>query len=132
MKEKFNALFDSLDKIKQKFHKEFKMWVVPGTNATIQPDNFVRIGIDFIEQLSEEQLKAVVFHESFHQIFSELNQNELARESERIGKRFEEMEGYWKSEIETWEKVKEEFPDVSDACDFFIEYSLKIIKDLKN
>lgn len=134
MKEKINTILNTIDVIKKKYGKQFYLMVGRGNGAAIRgehindPDledgRMISFGIDYIENNNVEQLKAITIHESFHNIFSDLNQF-------GIPSPWKINPLYWESEIKTWKRVRKEFPKLTKICDKFIEYDLKVIKTLK-
>jgi len=132
MKGKFKGIIDALEIIEKIFNISFDVRIVEGDGASIQPNNFINIGLNYLKQLDREQLKGIVFHESFHQIFPELNQMWLKEKSEKTGIKWENDPEYYESEINNWEKVKEVFPEFSNVCDNAIKSCLSRIESLNN
>ena len=62
--------------------------------------------------MKREEIEALIIHEAFHQIFLELDETEEFKEKDRGN-----IIPYLKKEIETWNKVKKEFPEYSNFID---------------
>ena len=62
----------------------------------------------------------MIVHEAFHQIFKELDETEEFKEKDKGN-----LTPYYRKEIMTWNKVKEEFPKYSEVinddfiCDMY-------------
>ena len=120
MKDKLKSILDSLNVLRDKYKIAFNVRVVNGNDASIQANNFIHIGADPLNSISAEEISSLIYHEAFHQVFSDLDETNEFRIKDETGN----LIPYYKKELQTWERVKEKFPELSSAVDKMI---LKLI-----
>jgi hypothetical protein len=120
MKEKLKFILDTLNNLKKEYNLDFDIRIVSGSDASIQPNNFINVGADFLNLISAEEISSLIYHEAFHQIFPELDETNEFKIKDETGN----LVPYYKKELQTWNKVKEIFPELTSAVNSMI---LKLI-----
>ena len=105
---KEQAIEEAIKTIKDTFNLTFRVEIVEGDGASLQPDMLLRIGKIFLSNLNEEEVKSVVIHESFHQIFPDLDETEEFKLKDKG-----DIAPYYLKEILTWNRVKSIYPKLS-------------------
>lgn len=97
-----------LSKLYKKYNFKCVVKIVDGSGASTHPAE-LWLGKETIKNFSKEQTETLIIHESFHQIFEELDETEEFKEKDKGN-----IKPYQKKEVMTWNKVKEEFPEYKE------------------
>lgn len=106
---------EALDMIKKTFPniREFKVKLVKGIDSSYQPPNYFHLGEDAVKLMGDDELKALIIHESLHGIFIELDETEEFRIKDETG----DWRPYIKKELETWKFVARLFPELKKGVE---------------
>ena len=96
----------ALDKLNKKYNFNIPIRIVDGVNASTQP-GWIQIGKDNPTEL----LEVIVMHEAYHIIFN-IDQTEEFKQKDKCN-----PHPYFKSEIIIWNKIKEDFPELTPFVD---------------
>ncbi|UZE94114.1 MAG: hypothetical protein IB618_00865 [Candidatus Pacearchaeota archaeon] len=104
-------------KLKEKYNFEFPVKIVDGEGASLQPEE-IWVGRDN----PLESIEVIVIHEAYHKIFG-IDQVESFKEKDKGN-----FIPYFEEEMWIWNKIKEDFPELSFKVNFVIMAQMLTLK----